>query len=168
MHLWIDCKRNKLMDVTSFHSLFSHLLTWVFKFLASLCLKEKRNSRIFLLNCILSKLFNKFLLMVCSCVTTNCTNIVYYVSYSTFLCYNPSHHVFLVTRLHHYVWTLFNTFHSFFHCNVMPYIKFEFATSHYSILLVWTRCIMHPSNSPPARSFPARPPPLEFFWLWDS
>jgi hypothetical protein len=46
-------------------------------------------------------------------------------------------------------------------------------------ILMWTRCIMHPSSSPPpglphpsplpARSFPAHAPPPDgiFFWLWD-
>jgi hypothetical protein len=131
------------MDVTSSHSFLFHLLTWVFKLLislhlyASLCFKKKRNSCIFLLSCILLKLFHNFLLMVCSCDVTNCTNIVYYVSYSNFLCYNPSHHVFLVTRLHHCVWTWFNTFHSYFslQCYALHQIWIFHITLFHFILL---------------------------------
>jgi hypothetical protein len=98
-----------------------------------------------LLNCILLKLFHNFLLMVCSCVITNCMNIVYCVSYSKFLCYNPSHHVFLVTRLHHCVWTWFNTVHSYFSpqcyalhqiwiCHITPLRSILHQLSHLLIL----------------------------------
>jgi hypothetical protein len=108
-----------------------------FDFLASLCISMFfliLNSCIFLLNCILLKLLHNFLLMVCSCVITNCTNIVYCVSYSKFLCYNPSHHYFwLQDYIIVFELDLIRSI-PYFHHNVMLYVKFEFDTSHYSIL----------------------------------